>query len=401
MPARPRPAGGPGPLRRYHRGVLPPAAPGGPVGGPDARRGRVRGVDRPQYETPAEIRMHAPVGADLVGMSTVFETIAARHLGVEVLGHLAGHQHGRRSRSRGRPTTPRTSLAVGRQSAERMGALLAEMIAQILADAESHPNAPTELRAPAEAWASEDPDPRTRAEIETLLSAGDTEPTRRPLRRPARRSAPRGSAARSAPGRTRMNRRSSWRDQRGGGGSPLGPGAGRPAWSSASTPATARTSSPTTRRGCSPRRGCRVRASPRSCPPRCWRSPSAQLGADAGVMITASHNPPQTTGTRSTWATGRRSSRPTTARSRRAIERVGPLREIRTAPTRRARSSPASATRSSAPTWREHRRRPAQPVRGLARCDRVHADARRRPGRCCARSSSAGFDAAARASPPG
>jgi purine-nucleoside phosphorylase len=83
----------------------------------------------PQYETPAEVRMAGLLGADLVGMSTVLEAIAAHAEGCEVLGlslvtNLAAG-------ITGEPLNHLEVLEAGRAAATRMGALLADLLPRI------------------------------------------------------------------------------------------------------------------------------------------------------------------------------------------------------------------------------------------------------------------------------
>ncbi|WP_273490307.1 purine-nucleoside phosphorylase [Gordonia otitidis] len=96
---------------------------------PSLADGVYAGLPGPHYETPAEIRMLRTVGADLVGMSTVHETIAARAAAMDVLGvslvtNLAAG-------ITGEPLSHAEVLEVGRSSARRMGTLLAAIIEEL------------------------------------------------------------------------------------------------------------------------------------------------------------------------------------------------------------------------------------------------------------------------------
>lgn len=70
----------------YDRGLQRLAEEAGLERGVQTVRGVYAAVTGPSYETPAEIRMLARLGADAVGMSTVPEVITARAIGVNVLG---------------------------------------------------------------------------------------------------------------------------------------------------------------------------------------------------------------------------------------------------------------------------------------------------------------------------
>jgi purine-nucleoside phosphorylase len=110
----------------------------------DADRGLAEGVyaalPGPHYETPAEIRMLRTLGADLVGMSTVLEAIAARHLGAEVLAislvsNLAAGlaPHG---------LDHAEVVAAGQAAAGRMGRLLDALLPRILPAGPGQPAGP-------------------------------------------------------------------------------------------------------------------------------------------------------------------------------------------------------------------------------------------------------------------
>jgi purine-nucleoside phosphorylase len=93
---------------------------------PTLSEGVYAGLPGPHFETPAEIRMLRGLGADLVGMSTVLEAIAARAESLEVFGlslvtNLAAGMTGA-------PLDHHEVLAAGLASASRMGGLLRDLV---------------------------------------------------------------------------------------------------------------------------------------------------------------------------------------------------------------------------------------------------------------------------------
>ena len=104
---------------------------------PGLAEGVYAALHGPHYETPAEIRMLRGAGADMVGMSTALEAIAARHLGAEVLGISLITNPAAGLSAAGLDHTE--VIAAGRQSAARVGALLAQILPGVTEEAAAGP----------------------------------------------------------------------------------------------------------------------------------------------------------------------------------------------------------------------------------------------------------------------
>ncbi|PWW22890.1 purine-nucleoside phosphorylase [Geodermatophilus normandii] len=96
---------------------------------PDLAEGVYAALPGPHYETPAEIRMLRTLGADLVGMSTALEAIAARAAGIEVLG--LSMVTNAAAGITGEKLDHEEVLAAGKAAAGRLGQFLVEFIGRL------------------------------------------------------------------------------------------------------------------------------------------------------------------------------------------------------------------------------------------------------------------------------
>jgi purine-nucleoside phosphorylase len=87
----------------------------------------------PSYETPAEIRFLRTIGADLVGMSTVLETIAARQMGIKVLAISCVTNMA--AGTTDQPINHEEVLEIGRKIAGQFKSLLRDVVPAIAQDA--------------------------------------------------------------------------------------------------------------------------------------------------------------------------------------------------------------------------------------------------------------------------
>ncbi len=96
---------------------------------PSLTEGVYAALPGPHYETPAEIRMLRTLGADLVGMSTALEAIAARAAGLEVFG--LSMVTNAAAGITGEKLNHEEVLAAGKAAAGRLGEFLVEFIGRL------------------------------------------------------------------------------------------------------------------------------------------------------------------------------------------------------------------------------------------------------------------------------
>lgn len=87
------------------------------------------GLVGPSYETPAEVRMLASLGAHAVGMSTVMECVAARWAGLEVCGVSLVTNAG--AGYTGAPLTHEEVLAAGAEAGPRLARVIRRFVADL------------------------------------------------------------------------------------------------------------------------------------------------------------------------------------------------------------------------------------------------------------------------------